>query len=125
MSQALKANAAWDSLLAAGVLCPPGMFDMFGSWESEEHGGWYVRHEQDRMIRFGPVDANLDVLVESLQTSHELSDRVGELDLRREVLRQAAMEVDARQARRSWEAAAAAIALAMTSAVVAVPVGGV
>src|SRR5688572_12497290 len=100
MNRGLETRAAWDALRAAGVPRSPEMLDMFGSWDSEEHGGWYVRHEQDRMILFGRVDAHLDVLVKSMQAGYELSDRVGELDVQREILRQAALEVDGRRPHR-------------------------
>lgn len=125
MTDPLAAGTAWDSLRAAATERPSRFLDMFGVWESEEDGGWCVRDDQDRVVVFGSVDDALDVLVDALERRFELSDRIGDFAVRREVLRQAALEHLGRRAQRQWETVARSMAAEMTNALVAVPVRGV
>jgi hypothetical protein len=75
---------------------------------------------------FHDVAREVTTLVEELDQAHQLSEIVGEWELQREIVRQAALdELSNRQQDRGWTEVGKLIARQMTRGVVAVPVGGV
>lgn len=101
------------------------MFDIFGVWPGERDGDWTARFDNEWAVAFHSVGQEIEALVNELEGTHRLSQIVGDRELQREILRQAALdELSHGRQDRGWPEVVELITDQMTRAVVAVPIGG-
>lgn len=68
------------------------MFDIFGVWPGERDGDWTARFDNECAVAFQSVGQEIEALVSELEGTHRLSQIVGDRELQREIVRQAALD---------------------------------
>jgi hypothetical protein len=122
--RAESANEAWEELTRAAHRREPEDVDMFGPWPDNDGEDWTVRVDNDRLAVFDGIARPLGVLLHDARL-RLVRERVVELEIRREIVRQAAIDLLFSRQGRSWTEVVSLVASQLTKAVVAVPVGGV
>lgn len=120
-----RSEESWAALKRAAQRRRSEMLDLFGTWRGESDEDWTARLTHDWTVEFRGVGAPLAVLLEEFDQTHRLSERTGEFEVEREIVRQATLaELSDGRDNRAWPDVMATMEEQMTRAVVAVPLAG-